>query len=117
EDHRPWPRLAVNEQCWRTISVELSAGRLVLLGLWGDLDCVHIALLDEPSGDIAVATLECPQKQYPSLGAQHPPAIRLERALHDLYGIQATGSPDTRAWLDLGFWNVRHPLGARDKAA
>ena len=21
------------------------------------------------------------------------------------------GAPDTRTWLDLGFWDVRHPLG------
>jgi len=107
----------VGEQSWRAIAGEFSAGRLALLGLWGDHDCVHMAVLDEPTGDIAVVTLECLQKQYPSVGAQHPPAIRLERALNDLYGIQATDLPDTRPWLDLGFWNVRHPLGARDKAA
>src|SRR5262245_11849340 len=116
EGHRPWPRLVVSEAGWRTIASELSAGGLILLGLWGDSGCVHMAVFDEEAGDIAVATLECPQKQYPSVGAQHPPAIRLERALHDLYGVQAVGSPDTRPWLDLGFWEVQHPLGTRDKA-
>src|SRR5215813_5556287 len=116
EGHRPWPRIIVSEQGWRAITGELSAGRLALVGLWGDSGCVHMAALDEKTADITVATLECPQKQYPSVGAQHPPAIRLERALHDLYGIQAVGSPDTRAWLDLGFWDVRHPLGVQGKA-
>ena len=117
EGHRPWPRAIVREQGWRAITSELSAGRLALLGLWGDSGCVHMAVLDEDSGEIAVASFDCPQKQYPSVGAQHPPAIRLERALHDLYGIQAVGLPDTRAWLDLGFWEVRHPLGGQGKAA
>jgi Ni,Fe-hydrogenase III large subunit len=117
EGHRPWPRLMVSEQVWRAITDELAAGHLALLGLWGDSGCVHMAVLDEGTGDIAVATLDCPQLRYPSVGARHPPAIRLERALHDLYGIQAVGSPDTRAWLDLGFWGIRHPLGERRKAA
>src|SRR5262245_61627627 len=76
EGHRPWPRAIVREQGWRAITSELSAGRLALLGLWGDSGCVHMAVLDEDSGEIAVASFDCPQKQYPSVGAQHPPAIR-----------------------------------------
>src|SRR5262249_37797615 len=117
EGHRPWPRAIVREEGWRAIISGVSAGRLTLLGLWGDSGCVHMAVLDEDSGEIAVASFDCPQKQYPSVAAQHPPAIRLERALHDLYGIQAVGLPDTRAWLDLGFWDVRHPLRGQRKAA
>ncbi len=49
-------------------------------------------------------------------GARHPPAIRLERAIRDLFGLEATGAPDTRPWLDLGFWDVRHPLGNKQPA-
>jgi Ni,Fe-hydrogenase III large subunit len=116
EGHRPWPRVVVCEQTWCATAGELSAGYLTLLGLWGDNGSVHLAVLDEETGDIAVVTLECPQKQYPSVGAQHPPAIRLERALHDLYGIQPIGSPDIRPWLDHGCWDRRHPLGAQGKA-
>jgi Ni,Fe-hydrogenase III large subunit len=115
EGHRPWPRAIVSDRGWRAITGELSAGRLVLFGLWGDNGCVHMALFEEETGHIAVATLLCPEKQYSSVGAQHPPAIRLERALHDLYGIRAMGSPDTRAWLDLGSWDVQHPLGTHSK--
>ena len=43
----------------------------------------------------------------------HPPAIRLERAVHSLYGLLPVGAPDTRPWLDLGFWDVKYPLGSR----
>jgi Ni,Fe-hydrogenase III large subunit len=114
--HRPWPRIVVNEDGWRFATNQLVAGHWILLGLWGDLDkaqlgAVHMSVLTEH--EIAVLTIECPGGRYPSVGALHPPAIRLERALRDLYGIEPVGLPDTRPWLDLGFWNVRHPLGAR----
>jgi Ni,Fe-hydrogenase III large subunit len=116
-DHRPWPRATVGEGGWRAAAEELSTGRLTLLGLWGDKSAVHMAVLDEQTTEIAVTTIECPQGNFPSVGALHPPAIRLERALRDLYGLNPLGLPDTRPWLDLGFWGVRHPLGSRDDPA
>ena len=33
-----------------------------------------------------------------------------------MFGFDATGSPDTRPWLDLGFWNVAEPLGRNGPA-
>ncbi|HXF87385.1 MAG TPA: NADH-quinone oxidoreductase subunit C [Xanthobacteraceae bacterium] len=110
--HRPWPRIIVNAEQWRGIAAELAAGRTTLLGLWGDEGSVHMALLTEPA-EISVATIECREGIFPSVGAQHTPAIRLERAIRDLYGLVPEGAPDLRPWLDLGVWNVRHPLGAR----
>ncbi len=59
-----------------------------------------MALLD--GTDLGVLTVACPDRAYPSVGALHPPAIRLERALRDLHGIEPTGLPDTRGWLDHG---------------
>jgi len=41
----------------------------------------------------------------------------LERAIHSLYGLQPAGAPDPRPWLDLGFWDVKYPLGLRASAA
>ena len=49
---------------------------------------------------------------FPSVGALHPPAIRLERAIKSLYGLEPAGAADARPWLDLGFWDVQHPLSA-----
>ena len=60
-----------------------------------------------------VLRLACPEGAFPSVGAAHPPAIRLERAIADLFGLQAIGAPDPRPWLDHGTWPVRAPLGAR----
>ena len=50
---------------------------------------------------------------YPSVGKHHPPALRLERTVNDLFGLSAEGLPDTRHWLDHGRWGVRFPLGDR----
>ena len=116
EDHRPWPRMIVTPDTWRRAARELSAGRATLLGLWGDADptpLVHMALMDATGGDILVASLPCPDQKFPSVGALHPPAIRLERAIESLYGYQAIGATDRRPWLDLGFWGVEHPLGGQ----
>ena len=113
ERHRPWPRVVVNEDGWRFVGSQLSAGYWTLLALWGDAADVHMAVLDEAAHEIAVITLQCPDGCFPSVGALHPPAIRLERALRDLYGVEPVGLPDTRPWLDLGFWDVQHPLGER----
>ncbi len=94
----------------------LAGGRCTLLGLWGDVADVHMALLDEHSCDIAVISYPASDGTYPSVAAHHPPAMRLERTIHDLFGLQALGTPDQRPWLDLGFWDVRHPLGKRQAA-
>jgi Ni,Fe-hydrogenase III large subunit len=117
EGHRPWPRMVVSETGWRAAAGDLAAGRLTLLGLWGDHDTVHMAVLDEETAEIAVATVECPQGSFPSVGALHPPAIRLERAVLDLHGLASIDLPDTRPWLDHGIWGMKHPLGGREHAA
>jgi Ni,Fe-hydrogenase III large subunit len=118
EKHRPWPRFIVTADTWRRAAGEIAAGQATLLGLWADrapLPTIHMAVMDDATGGIAVASLACPDGSYPSVGALHPPAIRLERAIHSLFGYAAIGTPDPRPWLDLGFWNVRHPLGARQE--
>ena len=113
DSHRPWPRVIVTADDWRHVTGAIAAGRATLLGLWGDSDAtpaVHMAIMAEATGEIAVLTLACPAGTFPSVGALHPPAIRLERAIHSLYGFEAVGAVDQRPWLDLGFWNVQHPL-------
>jgi Ni,Fe-hydrogenase III large subunit len=113
---RPWPRAAVADAGWKKAIDLLARGRLTLLGLWGDAGNVHMALLDERAGDIAVISYACKDGKYPSVGAKHPPALRLERAIGSLFGLQAVGTPDPRPWLDLGCWDVRDPLGKQKPA-
>lgn len=111
--HRPWPRANIDATRWSFAARRLREGRWALLGLWGEADAVHMALLDERAGDVGVVSLECSDGRYPSLGQWHPPAIRLERAIRDLFGLEPEGLPDSRPWLDHGRWGMRHPLGAR----
>jgi Ni,Fe-hydrogenase III large subunit len=116
EAHRPFPRVTVTAGGWRHAITELVEARATLLGLWGDKGCVHMALIEEPSTKIVVLTLPCPDGKFPSVGLSHPPAIRLERAIKDLYGLKPAGAADTRPWLDLGFWGVTQPLGAKRRS-
>ena len=110
--HRPWPRAIVRDDGWRQAIEHLVAGHRTLLGLWGDAGDVHMALIGD-GRDIAMLTYAAQGGTYPSVGAHHPPAIRLERAIRDLFGFEATGAPDTRPWIDLGFWGIRYPLGTK----
>ena len=98
-------RTVVNEQDWGEAIDRLAGGSVTLLGLWGDAPNVHMALLDESTGNIAVLTYACTDGKYPSVGAKHAPALRLERAIRDLFKLDAVGSPDTRPWLDHGVWD------------
>jgi Ni,Fe-hydrogenase III large subunit/Ni,Fe-hydrogenase III component G len=119
DNHRPWPRFTVDAEAWRQAGGELAEGRATLLGLWGDAGAscsMHMAIMEDDACEIVVLSLECPDETFPSIGALHPPAIRLERAIRSLYGLEPVGAPDTRPWLDLGFWDVQHPLGARTAA-
>ena len=114
--HGPWPRAAVDAELWKFASSELAQGRLGLLGLWGEPSTVHMAIMDVVTEEIAVVSLDCPDRVYPSIGMHHPPALRLERAINDLFGLVAEGLPDVRPWLDHNNWGVRFPLSERVEA-
>ena len=105
EHHAPWPRAVVDRDGWRQATGLLSSGQCVLLGLWAEREQVHMALDD--SGLLGVLSLVCDDKRFPSVGQSHPPAIRLERAIRDLWGFEPDGLADTRPWLDHGRWPSR----------
>jgi Ni,Fe-hydrogenase III large subunit len=111
--HRPWPRVVVDASVWTFAATELAHGRWSLLGLWGEPATVHMAIMDGQTTEIAVVSLDCPDRTFPSVGKHHPPALRLERTINDLFGLSAQGSPDARPWLDHNRWGVRFPLGDR----
>jgi Ni,Fe-hydrogenase III large subunit len=116
--HRPWPRVVVDADAWRQAVLGIAAGEATMLGLWSDGEAVHLGLIAEPTAaEPLVVSLPCPERRFPSVGATHPPALRLERAICDLYGLEPEASPDTRRWLDHGRWGVRQPLGRREPAA
>jgi Ni,Fe-hydrogenase III large subunit len=113
EGHRPWPCIVVDPAGWHAAIDGLAAGELTLLSLWGEPGRVHMALLaaaEDPP--IAVLSLECADGRYPSVGRLHPPAIRLERTIRDLFGLEPEGLADTRPWLDHGRWTGETPPAA-----
>jgi Ni,Fe-hydrogenase III large subunit len=114
-EHRPWPRIEVEADIWTEAAERLSRHELTLLGLWGEPWAAHLAVADANDlSRILVLSIDCPDGRYPSVGRIHPPAIRLERAIVDLFQLTPVGLPDTRPWLDHGTWGVAAPL---DRAA
>jgi Ni,Fe-hydrogenase III large subunit len=111
-----WTRETVDEAGWRGAIEALASGERTLLAIWGQPGAARMAThIGGPA--IVVLELACPSGHFPSLGARHPPAIRLERALFDLTGLAADGALDTRPWLDHGRWPISHPLGAAEATA
>ena len=106
---QPWPRVVVDADGWRRIVATLAGHAATLISLWCDGSAVHLSLYEENARPIVVS-LDCPDGRYPSVGLSHPPALRLERAIADLYGVVAEDLPDNRPWLDHGRWGVRRPL-------
>jgi Ni,Fe-hydrogenase III large subunit len=111
EAQRPWPRVVVDVETWRNAIVGIAAGEATLSGLWSDGEAVHMALVG--AAELLVISLATRKRRFPSVGLTHPPALRPERAIRDLYGLEPEGSPDARPWLDHGRWSVAQPLGAR----
>ena len=111
--HSPWPRFVVDAHHWKFAAGELAQGGWSLLGLWGEPTTVHMAVIDRDTAEVAVISLDCPSRVYPSVSQHHPPAIRLERTINDLFGLTAEDLPDARPWLDHNRWGVRFPLSDR----
>ena len=109
-----WRRAVVSKQTWAKAVARLAEGHWDMLGLWGEPERVHLALLGRPNGNLAILSLHCPDGHYPCVSASHPPASWLERAINDLVGLVADGAADSRPWLDHGSWGIVHPLGARN---
>ena len=97
-----WPHSILPREEWERAAARLRAGELSLLGLWGEPGRAHMAVIEVATGACAVLGIACEGNRYPSVGRLHPPAIRPERALRDLAGLEPEGLPDTRPWLHHG---------------
>jgi Ni,Fe-hydrogenase III large subunit len=93
----------VAHDIWEQAGADLAEGRLTLAALWGEHALVHMAVLAPEAGGaepLRILTLPCADRHYPSISRHHAPAIRLERATADLFGLIPDGLPDPRPWLD-----------------
>jgi len=105
----------VDEAEWREAAAELGEGA-DLVSLWGDEGVMRMALSFVEPRAMMVMNLRCRDGRFPSVAGEFLPAIRLERAACDLYGLKAEGARDKRPWLDHGRWPVKAPLGAATEA-
>jgi len=110
---QPWPRYRLTRAQWTALATHLGATDWALLALWGEPTEVHVALADESAVGIAVASVLCPDRRFPALSPARPSAIRMERTVHDLFGLVAEGAVDGRPWLDHGQWTSRAPIAPR----
>ena len=118
--HAPWARAVVSRSAWQQAAGRLQAGEWSLLALWGEAwgdasgerGFAHMAVLEAATAQCAVLSVACDDNRFPSVGRVHAPAIRPERAMRDLLGLEPEGLEDGRPWLDHGRWGSAHPLGA-----
>ena len=115
--HQPWPRFVVSPDAWTAFGQALGDGGGDLMALWAEPGHVHLALRSPGLTAPAVVSIAAPNGNFPSIGRHHAPALRLERAIRDLHGLEPLGSTDWRHWLDHGAWGMHAPLGARTPAA
>ncbi len=109
---RPWPRYQVDASTWEAIGRALGEGEAELIALWAEPGAVHLALRAGDLTNPAIVSLKPTNNAFPSIGKHHPPALRPERAIRDLYGLVPAGSPDDRPWLDHGAWDMAAPLAS-----
>jgi Ni,Fe-hydrogenase III large subunit/Ni,Fe-hydrogenase III component G len=106
----------VDAHQWRTAcqQVREKGGRLV--ALWGSDStdrgqafAVHAALTVR-SG-LLIITLAVDGGGFPEVSGIFPAANRMQRAVHDLFGIRAEHAADTRKWLRHAAWQAHeYPL-------
>jgi Ni,Fe-hydrogenase III large subunit len=108
-------RITVSENQWTGLARGCNAGRQDLCSLWVDAPHVRMALMAQDGRGRLIASLRCKNGRYPSVGQYHAPAMRLERAMRDLYGVVAAGMPDDRPWLDHGTRPTRAGRAAAPK--
>lgn len=102
EAELPWPRHRLDGRGWFGLLAMLAQEDWTLIALFADGTDIHLGLRDESDGSQGLVRYAAPSRRFPSVGRVRPSAIRLERAIRDLHGIEADESPDARPWLDHG---------------
>jgi len=98
----------VDANAWRRIAGAVAAGAGRLVAIWGAQDDAGaLAVSAAYALDDGLLWARLPLGDavgYPDLSALFPPAVRMQRAVRDLCGLQADGATDVRPWLNHGNW-------------
>ena len=100
-------RYLLDEAGWRAMA---ATPALRFVAMWADESAV-VALLRDPAGALAMATVAVEQGFFPGLSPWRPVAAVFERLIRDLWGYNAVGGTDGRPLFDYGHWRLAHPLG------
>ena len=109
-------RLRIDERDWIGLAMGCAQGLQDLLALWVDGDAAHMGLGVPALKLRIIVSLPLKRGSFPSVAKNHTAAIRLERTLRDLHGVEPKGLPDQRNWIDHGKW-PSHPPGQKKDAA
>ena len=112
-----YARLTVSDSDWRSLTIGCAEGRHDLSALWYDAGWMRMALSDPWLRVKAIVSFHTRDGAYLAVGGRHAPAIRLERAMRDLYGTHPDGLPDIRPWLDHFAWSTVPPGRQRHEGA
>ena len=112
-----WPRIDVDKTAWVECAKALGRGEGELFALFAEAGHVHMALRGAGDEATRILALKLEGGRFPSVGAHHAPAIRLERAIRDLFGYEPQNLPDGRPWLDHGKWSITMPLAEKRRLA
>ncbi len=97
-------RLRIDERDWIGLAMGCAEGLQDLLALWVDDDAAHMGLGVPALKLRIIVSVPLKHGSFPSVAKNHAAAIRLERALRDLRGVDPKGLPDQRNWIDHGKW-------------
>jgi len=110
-EHIPWPSpgLRIDVEHWGTVAGISREANLRLVAEWasqnGEEFFVHAAYaLKEQGYALVWARLNPDRDTFPSLVPHYSAAARMERVIHDFYGLTALGHPDLRSWIKHESW-------------
>jgi Ni,Fe-hydrogenase III large subunit len=109
-------RLQASERDWICLAMGCAQGLQDLLALWIDGDAAHMALGVAALKLRVIVSVPLKRGSFPSVAKNHAAAIRLERTLRDLHGVEPKGLPDQRNWIDHGKWPSPPPGLKKDAA-
>ncbi|MFZ2228227.1 MAG: NADH-quinone oxidoreductase subunit C [Candidatus Nanopelagicaceae bacterium] len=112
EMHAPFRirRAAVNATTWEECALAIAQNHGQLVTLWASQKSAKKFVVTAVYSieDEGLLWLDLPLAEnkvsFPDISGLFPGATRMQRAMHDLMGIEALGSADHRPWLNHGYW-------------
>jgi Ni,Fe-hydrogenase III large subunit/Ni,Fe-hydrogenase III component G len=103
------PSLHIAIAQWKATAKLAREARLRLVALWAAAEdesfTIHAAFAQKDHGyALASTTLDAHANTFPSITPYYVAAARMERVIHDLFGLIPDGHPDTRPWLKHEHW-------------